>query len=109
MFTDCHPSANTRQDKGKLSAAGLSNPVHTNTGQQANNKTDDAQLLLEVENQLVQDGGNWDYNELKISCQNCDRGRTGFIGNKEVCGLPIIFLSCGMFSKIVPHEESLQI
>ncbi|XP_073239257.1 echinoderm microtubule-associated protein-like 2 [Porites lutea] len=81
---DCHPSANAWQDKGKLSAVGLSNPVHTNTGQQTNNKTNDAQLLLEVENQLIQDGGNWDYNELKTSCQNCDRGRTGFIGNKEM-------------------------
>ena len=87
MFADCHPSANAWQDKGKLSAVGLSNPVHTNTGQQTNNKTNDAQLLLEVENQLIQDGGNWDYSELKTSCQNCDRGRTGFIGNKEVCGL----------------------
>lgn len=55
----------------------------SNTGQSASNKSD-AQLLLEVENQLMQDNESWDYNELKASFQNCDRGRTGFIGNKEV-------------------------
>ena len=102
MFADCHPSANAWQDKGKLSAVGLSNPVRTNTGQQTNNKTNDAQLLLEVENQLIQDGGNWDYKELKTSCQNCDRGRTGFIGNKEVCGLCYQFFLSHVFSKIIP-------
>lgn len=102
MFADCHPSANGWQDKGKLSAVGLSNPVRTNTGQWTNNKTNDAQLLLEVENQLIQDGGNWDYNELKTSCQNCDRGRTGFIGNKEVCGLHYQFFLSHVFSKIIP-------
>ncbi|XP_078356309.1 echinoderm microtubule-associated protein-like 2 isoform X2 [Oculina patagonica] len=80
---DCHSSASAGwQDKRKLSAIGLSNPVRTNTGQSA--VQGDAELLLEVENQLMQDGGNWDYSELKTSFQNCDRGRTGFIGNKEL-------------------------
>ena len=73
------------QDKSKLSAIGLSNPVRTNTGQSS--VQGDADLLLEVENQLMKDGGNWDYDELKMSFQNCDRGRTGFIGNKEVTEL----------------------
>ena len=62
-----------------MSAVGLSNPVRSSTGQSS-----DAELLLEVENQLMQDGGKWDNSELKTSFQNCDRGRTGFIGNKEV-------------------------
>jgi len=70
------------QDKQKLSAAGLSNPVRVNTSQSG--VQGDAELLLEVENQLIKDGGNWDYSELKTSFQHCDRGRTGFIGNKEV-------------------------
>ena len=86
MSAECHSSAKAWQDKHKLSAVGLSNPVRTQTGQtsQSSNKADDAQLLLEVENQLIQNGGHWDYSELKMSFQNCDKGRTGFIGNREV-------------------------
>lgn len=83
---ECHSSAKAWQDKHKLSAVGLSNLVRTQTGQtsQSSNKADDAQLLLEVENQLIQNGGHWDYSELKMSFQNCDKGRTGFIGNREL-------------------------
>lgn len=65
-----------------MSATGLSNPVRQNTGQSG--VQGDAELLLEVENQLIKDGGNWDYSELKTSFEHCDRGRTGFIGTKEV-------------------------
>ena len=87
-YTDCHSSvAPGFHDKRKLSAAGLSNPVRVNTGHMSSVQGD-AKLLLEVENQLIKDGGNWDYRELKTSFQNCDRGRTGFIGNQEVT-LPV--------------------
>lgn len=56
--------------------------MRVNTGQSG--VQGDADLLLEVENQLIKNGGNWDYSELKTSFQHCDKGRTGFIGNKEV-------------------------
>ena len=56
--------------------------MRVNTGQSG--VQGDAKLLFEVENQLIKDGGNWDYRELKTSFQYCDRGRTGFIGNQEV-------------------------
>lgn len=80
---DCHSSVVTGlQDKQKLSAVGLSNPVRVNTGQSG--VQGDGDLLLEVENQLIKNGGNWDYSELKTSFQHCDKGRTGFIGNKEL-------------------------
>ena len=85
ISADCHASATRWQDRQKLSAAGLSNPVHTHTGQSVN-KTTDAQLLLEVENQLMQDGGNWNYNEIKSKFQKYfDKGsRSGLIENREV-------------------------
>lgn len=65
--------------------SGLSNPVRTNASQSVN-KTTDAQLLLEVENQFMQDEGNWSYNEVKASFQKYfDKGsRSGLIDNKEV-------------------------
>lgn len=77
------------QDKQKLSAAGLSNPMRVSTGQQSGVQGD-ADLLLEVETQLIKNGGNWDFSELKTSFQHCDRGRTGFIGNKEVLTVTVL-------------------
>ena len=79
------------QDKQKLSAAGLSNPMRVSTGQQSGVQGD-ADLLLEVETQLIKNGGNWDFSELKTSFQHCDRGRTGFIGNKEVQLLSYMYM-----------------
>ena len=77
---DCH-----YKDRQKLSIFGLSNPVRTNTGHRVD-KVTDAQLLLEVENQLMQNGGNWTFNELKASFQKYyEKGaRNGLIDNKEV-------------------------
>lgn len=82
---DCHSTATGWQDRQKLSVSGLSNPVRTNTSQSVD-KITDAQLMLEVENQLMQNGGNWNYNELKVSFQKYyDKGsRNGLIDNKEL-------------------------
>lgn len=65
--------------------------MRVNTGQSG--VQGDADLLLEVENQLIKNGGNWDYSELKTSFQHCDKGRTGFIGNKEV-HLHVLYVHC---------------
>ena len=85
ISADCHATATGWQDRQKLSASGLSNPMRTNTGR-SGNKTTDAELLMEVENQLMQNGGNWNYSELKSSFQKYfDKGsRTGLTDNKEV-------------------------
>lgn len=93
VSTDCHASATGWQDRRKLSAAGLSNLVRTHTGQSFN-KTTDAQLLLEVENQLMQDGRNWNYDELKSSFQKYyDKGsRSGLLENREVHNFIILLI-----------------
>lgn len=68
---DCHASEGW-QAKTKLSAVGLSNPVLSSTTQSASGKND-AQLLLEVENELMQDNGSLDSNQLRTSYQNYDK------------------------------------
>ena len=74
--TDCHASEGW-QAKTKLSAVGLSNPVLSSTTQSASGKND-AQLLLEVENELMQDNGSLDSNQLRTSYQNYDKVRIYF-------------------------------
>lgn len=56
---DCHASEDW-QGKSKLSAVGLSNPVLSNSISSARSKND-AQLLLEVENELMQ---------MKVECKH---------------------------------------
>lgn len=45
---------------------------------------DASQLLVEVEHQLIREEKDIDILELETSFNNCDRGRTGLIGHKEV-------------------------
>lgn len=101
---DCH-----YKDRQKLSIFGLSNPVRTNTGQRVD-KVTDAQLLLEVENQLMQNGGNWTFNELKASFQKYyEKGaRNGLIDNKELkmlCKRHNLPISRSLLEKLVSRFD----